>query len=266
MVNRSTVQLYDAFAESYDNAFDGPSLRRIYDALAWEHVATRLPSGPATIVDVGAGTGRWAARCLERGHKVICIEPSPAMCAVLRQKFACQPCRIVEASVEDADVGVGVADAVLAMGSLQYSAKPDEAVARMRQWLRPGGLFCAHVDGLKALTLELLRLGRIDEALQRMEQRHGVFTYGAHQAPLHLFDDAGLRSLLTQAGFAEVDTRGLLITPSAWGRERSAAELGRDEAAFAALERRLSASPALADFGKHLIAWGRCAREDAQAR
>ena len=257
MVNGPAVTLYDAFAAAYDDAFDGRSLRQVYDLLAWEHVEPRLPPAPATIADIGAGTGRWAQRCLDLGHRVICIEPSAAMRDILLRKFAGRNCEVIDATVETAALAEGSLDAALAMGSLQYGAAPDRAVAKVAGWLRPGGFFCAHVDGLTALTLELLRIGRVDEALQRLEERHGVFTYGALEAPLHLFDADALRALLTGAGFAGVEARGLLSMPSAWGRERSAAELAGNEAAYLALERRLSSAPSLADLGKHLMAWGR---------
>lgn len=54
-----------------------------YEALAFETVHASLlgclPEVPATILDVGAGTGRDAAWLAERGHQVVALEPSSAM-------------------------------------------------------------------------------------------------------------------------------------------------------------------------------------------
>ena len=51
-----------------------------YESLAFEevHPATldMLPSSPAAILDVGAGTGRDAAWFARRGHEVVAVEPS----------------------------------------------------------------------------------------------------------------------------------------------------------------------------------------------
>jgi SAM-dependent methyltransferase len=43
------------------------------------------------ILDIGAGTGRVAMPLAERGVKVVCVEPSPAMLAVFREKLAGNP-------------------------------------------------------------------------------------------------------------------------------------------------------------------------------
>jgi SAM-dependent methyltransferase len=41
-----------------------------------------LPKTQATILDVGAGSGRDAAWLAEKGHEVVAAEPSPSMRAV----------------------------------------------------------------------------------------------------------------------------------------------------------------------------------------
>lgn len=149
------------------------------------------------------------------------------------------------------------ADVVLAMGSIQYATSPALVAQRMRKWLAPGGLFVAHVDGLVALTLELLRLGKTDEALLRLTNGWGVFKYEQHAARLNLFDRASLNGLLVDAGLVDIEMRGLLITPAALGRQGSEALLAEDESAFLALEQALSQSPSMTDAGKHVLAWGR---------
>jgi SAM-dependent methyltransferase len=257
MMPFSAVDLYDAFAPDYDAAFDAPSLRRAYDALAWERVASLLPAAPSVVIDAGCGTGRAAARCLAAGHKVIGIEPSPAMRAVSAAKCASPAFDLLASGIEDAELPPACADAVLALGCVQYAADPPAALLRMASWLRPGGVLCLHVDGLAALALELIRLGRPEEALRRLADRWGVFAHAGRRARLHLFDGAGAAALLSGAGLADVQTRGLLVSPAAMGRQAAEAAVARDEAAFMALERALADAPAMTDAGKHVIAWGR---------
>jgi SAM-dependent methyltransferase len=249
--------LYDAFAADYDDSFEAVSLRRTYDRLAWEHVERLLPGSPGLVVDVGCGTGRAVARCLAAGHRVIGLEPAPGMRAVLARKFDDPRFTLLATGVEDAELPLGEADAVIALGSVQYAADPAAAIRRMASWLKPGGALCAYVDGLVALTLELLRIGRTEEALRRLADGWGVFSHAGHEARLQLFDRATLIATLEAAGLRGVEARGLLVTISALGREACEAALARDEAAFMALERTLAGSAAMADAGKHVIAWGR---------
>ena len=47
----------------------------------------RVAAGSASVLDVGAGTGRIALPLARDGHEVTCVEPSPAMRAVLVGKL-----------------------------------------------------------------------------------------------------------------------------------------------------------------------------------
>ena len=250
------IALYDAFAPGYDEAFAEPSLRSLYDGLAWELVRQHLPPVPATVVDVGCGTGRWARRLIEKGYTVIGIEPSPRMRDVLQSNLSSGALTVVATDIEHAELPPGSAGAVLAMGSLQYVADPSAALTRMTGWLRPDGFLCVHVDGLVALVLELIRLGRRNEALQRLTDGRGIFSYGSKKAPLHLFDRLRLTSLLETAGLMRVETRGILVTPSAFGRPACEVALAHDLPGLTSLERALSNSPIMTDAGKHIMAWG----------
>ncbi|QRE72798.1 class I SAM-dependent methyltransferase [Methylobacterium aquaticum] len=251
------VALYDAFARDYDHRFDTEPMRRIYERLAWERVAALLPAAPGRVVDVGCGTGRNAERLRALGHAVVGIEPSPEMRAVLADKPAlAEGFTLRPETMEDAPLPEAGADAVLAMGSLQYAADPRMAVARFVRWVRPGAPVCVLVDSSVALTFELLRLGRGDEALVRLEEGCGVFVHAGRRSGVHLFDAGGITALLREAGLARVGACGILISASAQGREGCAAAIRADEEGVLALERRLQAVPALTDAGKHILAWG----------
>ena len=252
----NSQSLYDAFAPDYDAAFAPGSLRAVYDGLAWSHVRRLLPPAPSVVVDVGCGTGRWARRLIDAGYTVVGIEPSAGMCDALRGNVASDTFTLLPCGVDQAEVPRGSAAAVLAMGSLQYAPDPHAALIRMAGWLRPGGLVCAHVDGVVALVLELIRIGRTDDALQRLQEGHGVFSYGSSRASLHLFDRRALVCAFEGAGLVRIETRGLLITPSALGRAGSEAELHADPARLQVLEQALSASDVMTDAAKHIMAWG----------
>jgi ubiquinone/menaquinone biosynthesis C-methylase UbiE len=254
---RESVALYDEMAPSYDAVFEEQTYRRAYDLLAGEYVGRQLPTTPGVVVDAGCGTGRWAARWLELGHKVIGIEQSPQMIGLIRRRRLGPSFRLVEASMAEAQLEDGTADLVVAMASLQYLADPAAAMSRFVRWLKPGGRVCVYTDSLVAIVLELFRTGRPEEALLRLETRRGEFRVGDAVAELHLFNRESLLALLTAAGLTDVSCHGLLVMQSAWDKQRCTEAFAVDEAGYLELERRLTADPAMADAGKHIIADGR---------
>jgi SAM-dependent methyltransferase len=253
---RSSAPLYDALAADYDAHFAAPH-RRAYDELAWEVCAGVVGPAPADVVDVGCGVGRWAARLVAAGHRVTGIEPAPAMAAAARSRLAGTGFTLVASRIEDAVLPSGSADVVLAMGSLQYATDPAAAIARCASWVRPGGAVCVLLDSRQALVLELLAVGRTDEALERLATRRGVWRVGSHAADLHLLDAAELAAAVRAAGLDVERLAGLLVGASAHGRAGLLARLERDYPARLAIERRLAAEPALADLGKQLLVVGR---------
>jgi len=252
-----SAALYDMMAPRYDSVFEEPGYRRAYDMLAGEYIGRLLPSEPGMIVDSGCGTGRWARRWLALGHRVVGIEQSPEMIAELRRKNPGIGFRLIRHGMEDAEIEPGSADLVVAMGSLQYVADPARVLSRFRDWVRPGGQVCIYTDSLMALVLELIRMGRPEEAQRRLETRRGVFRQGEAEAQLHLFDRAALETLFASAGLVDVSCHGLLVTASAWDKAGCAEMAAADEEAFLQLERQLMADPTMADAGKHIIASGR---------
>jgi SAM-dependent methyltransferase len=253
---RSSAALYDALAPDYEEHFRAPH-RRAYDDLAWEIASAAVGAGPSTIVDVGCGIGRWASRLVQIGHRVIGIEPAPEMARRAAARLAGTDFVLVQAGVLEADPRPALppsgADAVLAMGSLQYAADVPAALTRCASWLRPGGLLCALLDSRQALVLELLAAGRTDEALLRLTGRRGEWRIGTLTAELHLLDAAELADAVRAAGLVVERLTGLLVGASAYGRAGLAQRLTDDYPSALAEERRLAELPELADLGKQLL-------------
>jgi SAM-dependent methyltransferase len=253
---RDATALYDSMAPEYDAAFTS-GYRRAYDLLAGEYITQMLPTAPGVILDAGCGTGRWASRWLALGHEVIGIERSPQMIAEQRLKNLGSRFRLIAEGMVEAQVEPGSVDMVVAMGSVHYTADPAAVMRRFVSWVKLGGYVCCYVDSLVALIIELLRIGQTEEALRRLRSRRGVFRRDDQVAELHLYDANGLMQLFRDAGLAEVECHGLLITASSWGKDRCSEAMAEDEDAFLSLERTLMAQAAMADAGKHIIASGR---------
>jgi SAM-dependent methyltransferase len=252
----ASVALYNALAPTYEEHF-AVAHRRAYDDLAWELVQPLLPHACARIVDVGCGIGRWARRLVDLGHSVVGIEPAPAMAAMARELQASGRFELLEIPMEEAELPARQADLVLAMGSLQYSADPELMLQRLGRWTGSGGWVVVLVDSLIALVLELLAAGKYDEALLRLRTRRATLTQGDLRADHHLLDKDRLERAFQDADLIDIRVRGLLVGWSALGRERMLRRLTDDHDQQMAVERKLAASPLLADLGKQLYVSGR---------
>ncbi|HEX4018060.1 MAG TPA: methyltransferase domain-containing protein [Frankiaceae bacterium] len=252
----ASAALYDRLADDYDGHF-AVAHRAAYDQLAWELTLDALPPAGATVVDVGCGSGRWAERLVALGYRVIGIEPAPRMAAAARRRLGAD-ITIFEQPVESVELPARSVDAVLAMGSLQYSRDVPESLARMTNWVRPGGCVVVLVDSLVALVAELSARGDHEQALQRLGTRRGTWTQDGQSADLHLLDAQGVRAAYASAGSRAVDVRGLLVGWTMLGRDGFLELLAADPAGRLAIEREWAQHGELADLGKQLLAVGRC--------
>ena len=251
---RSSQALYSALAPTYQAHFEVPH-RHAYDALAWERIRPLLPvAGP--VIDSGCGVGRWVPRLLALGYDVIGIEQAPGMIAELKRAGLPPGFTLIEESMETARLPEAAAGMVLALGSVQYTADPEAAIARFARWVRPGGTVAVLADSLVGLVLELIRDEKFDEALTRLRTRQGRWTIAGEYAEMHLLDADRLRRAFTAAGLTQVDVRGLLVTAAPLG-PRLAGHLSGNPDDHLALERALTAEPLLADVGKQVLAIGR---------
>jgi SAM-dependent methyltransferase len=258
-VLRSSTALYDSLAPTYEEHYQVPH-RRAYDDLAWTFCTAALPPPPAVVVDLGCGVGRWAERLLSSGYDVVGIEPSPGMAeraATRLSGWDGDGFTLLRACVEEVDLPPGSVDAVLAIGSLQYTDQPAETLRHVARWMRPGATLCVLVDSLQALVLELLAAGRHAEAIERLDSRRGIWRVAGAEADLHLFDQAGLRVAAADAGIDVVQVAGLLVGASAYGREELSRRLLTDYEGTLAAERALADVAAVADLGKQLLMVGR---------
>lgn len=75
------IAWYDAHAEPLADRYESVAPERVH---GW--LKDLLPSQPATILDVGAGSGRDAAWLAGRGHAVVAVEPSSKFRTIARER------------------------------------------------------------------------------------------------------------------------------------------------------------------------------------
>jgi SAM-dependent methyltransferase len=135
----------ETFAQRLADGADIDGEARLADALAPRQ---------ARILDVGSGMGRVSAALLARGHRVLAVEPDPALRAQSQATYPDLEVLPHEAlSLDPAEVGVF--DLVVAVGNVMIFLGEDTeraVLARMADLLAPGGrvLVGFHLTGVKS--------------------------------------------------------------------------------------------------------------------
>ena len=119
-----------------------------YSPAAVEWLTRELDLRPGrTVVDLAAGTGKLTAQLLDTGARVIAVEPSEGMMAILRE--AASQAESIEGTAEDIPLPSSSADAVVVAQAFHWFAN-DAAVADIHRVLRPGGVFGARLEQARA--------------------------------------------------------------------------------------------------------------------
>ena len=108
-----------------------------------------LPNPPRTVLDLACGTGSVAVLLAERGHELICVDGSPDMLMLAREKFdslgeeLAYPLFICQ-NMDEIDLYGTVSAAVCSLDSLNYvdGTALSEVFRRLALFIEPGGLFC----------------------------------------------------------------------------------------------------------------------------
>jgi SAM-dependent methyltransferase len=123
---------FDSAAEVYERVRPGYTDA----ALAWLADVLDLRPG-RTVVDLAAGTGKLTARLLTTGARVIAVEPSEGMLAVLRA--AAPGAQALSGTAERIPRPDASVDAVTVAQAFHWFAN-DAALAEIHRVLRPGGV------------------------------------------------------------------------------------------------------------------------------
>jgi len=157
-------------------------------------LALALADGPGRVLDVGCSSGYLARPLREAGARVVGIELDPAAAAEARA--VCEA--VVVGDVESVDLPFEPAsfDVVLCGDVVEHLRDPGAALARLRQFLRPGGRLVLTTPNVAnwAIRLSLLagRWRYTDRGI--LDRTH-----------THLFTRKTLNETVTQAGYRVVE-------------------------------------------------------------
>lgn len=178
-----------------------PSERRgaARTAVVWEALLPVLGDRPRDVLDIGGGTGGFAVRVAELGHRVTVVDPSPDALASLARRAREQG---VEVGGQQGDLSTllettepGSADVVLCHGVLEVVDDPAAALGTIREVLRPGGTLSLLVAQRHAAVIARAMAGHFGQALALLDDPHASGRAGRRftaEEALALLSSAGL--------------------------------------------------------------------------
>jgi SAM-dependent methyltransferase len=185
----------------------------VWDALE-SVLQSALPSRPLRVVDLGGGTGGLAVRIGQLGHQVLVVDPSPDALASLERRVAEAGVTTVRGVLGDADslldvVDAGTADLVLCHELLEVVDKPARALEAAAAALDTGGVLSVVSAQRAGGVFGRVLAGHLTEALALLDDPDG--RGGSTDVLRRRFTEAELRELVSAAGFAVTDVRGVRI-------------------------------------------------------
>ena len=181
---------------------------------------------PADVVDIGGGTGGFAVRVAELGHRVVVVDPSPDALAILAR-------RADERGVADlvtgrqgdlaslptllpgtgdgtgggtgGGAGGGTVDVVLCHGVLEILDDPAAALATLAGVLRPGGILSLLVNQRHAAVVTRAMAGHFGQARSLLDATsgadHATGDRTGSGVPNHRFTAEEVAAMLDRSGF-----------------------------------------------------------------
>lgn len=138
-MGREFVDLFDHWAESYDQAVTGKDLEYQEVFLNYENILQEVANlADGNVIEFGAGTGNLTQKLLEKGANVTGIEPSAAMREIARSKLP--DVTLLNGDFLDFQVN-GPADALVSTYAFHHleDAEKAEAIKKYSSLLSKGG-------------------------------------------------------------------------------------------------------------------------------
>lgn len=190
---------------SGERSSERPSERRgaVRTTVVWTALAEILDAGELDVLDIGGGTGGFAVRVAEQGHRVRVVDPSPDALAALDRRTRESGVR-VEGGQGDLSTILEVvepasADVVLCHGVLEMVPDPAGALAMIRRVLRPGGALSLLAAQRHAAVVARALAGHFQAAHELLDSTDPIGPVGRAARPFTVDE---LTELVADAGFA----------------------------------------------------------------
>ncbi len=168
------IAWYDAHAEMLADRYEAVSPERVH---GW--LTDLLPSQPATILDVGAGSGRDAAWLAYKGYEVVAVEPSSGLRTMARERHDVPRIQWISDSLPGLKrtFRTGLAFDVILVSAVWMHVAPSDRARAFRKLitlLKPGGVLAITLRSGSAEAGRTFHPVSAAE-IKRLARDHGAF-------------------------------------------------------------------------------------------
>ncbi|GAB7003741.1 methyltransferase [Nocardioides sp. AN3] len=176
-------------------------------AVVWDTLEPVLDTAPLDVLDIGGGTGGFAVRVAEMGHRVTVVDPSPDALASLARRAREVGVEVEGRQGDLATLGVepGSVDVVLCHGVLEVVDDPAAALATLVDVLRPGGRLSLLVAQRNATVVARAMAGHFAQALALLDDTLPSGRAGRR------FTASEAAELVARAGFTVESVHGVRV-------------------------------------------------------
>lgn len=178
-------------------------------AVIWDALEAAVAGSPRDVIDLGGGTGGFAVRLAEAGHRVRVVDPSPDALASLARRAQEANLAVTGLQGDVTDlvdvVGAGSADVVVCHGVLEV-VDPVQALAHISQVLRPDGLLSLVVGQRHAAVLARAMGGNFVQARTLLDNVEPLDARTGRR-----FIASEVEGLLADAGFGAITMHAVRV-------------------------------------------------------
>ncbi|MFN8058603.1 MAG: methyltransferase domain-containing protein [Vicinamibacterales bacterium] len=183
---------------------------RLRTELLWRGLEPHLPPPPASVVDIGAGTGDFAERLVHAGYRASLVDVSAAMLAEAAARLGRADVRTVVGDIEhdELELAPSSVDIVVCHSVIEFVEDRERVAERLVGWLRPGGVLSLAFGNRQQGPLKAALVSR-DFARARRELEGPPETPDCFGRPRRLLDPDAGRRLLARPDLSVVDELGI---------------------------------------------------------
>lgn len=254
----AAAKYHDRVAARYDQSYED-EFWQWHDALTWEYIKPFLPrDASAEVIDLGCGTGTWAAKIARSGYAVTCVDLSHRMVDQARKKLDglnhASAHSFLQADLADlSELDASRYSLALALGDpIGCTASPAKTMKQIRRVMKADGVLVATFDNRLAALDFYLQRGDKEELARflRDGKTHWLTKDKREQFPIVTFTPNDVRRLVESTGFELLDLVGKTVLPMR--HHRKLLLEAADRRAWAKLEKKLCRDPDAIGRASHL--------------
>lgn len=164
-------QNFDEITQKFHHNIYGTSKGQLRHLLLCHHLSEFLTSSPLNILDAGGGTGKMTGHLAALGHKVTLLDVSRQSIDVAASEVESDNVVYQHGGIDEVS---GIYDAIVCHAVLEWLSSPREAIQKLTEHLKPGGLLSLSFFNREAAIYGNLLYGNFDYVRANLKRKNTV--------------------------------------------------------------------------------------------